>query len=228
MRPDADLRRNRSRSGRRRRRLGGSPGHGRRDPHDAGPRRARMGAPHGPDQLSSAPPRSGPPALSGLPGWAALPSAITAVSLIVAATGMYWDISIHIADGRDAGPFANPSHFLILFGLFGTFVAGFLRDRAARGQAQPGRRPARRGLVRAARRHRAARGQHLRPARLPARRLLAPDLRPGRDALGPNPSDDDRRRGPRLRRPGHPARRGQASPSATPIAPPALARRSPP
>jgi len=62
---------------------------------------------------------------TGLPAWAALPSAITAVSLIVALVGMYWDISLHIADGRDPGPFANPAHFLILFGLFGVFVSGF-------------------------------------------------------------------------------------------------------
>ena len=39
---------------------------------------------------------------------------------------MYWDISLHIDDGRDAGPLANPAHYLILFGLFGIFAAGFL------------------------------------------------------------------------------------------------------
>ena len=63
--------------------------------------------------------------ITGLPPWAALPSLITAGSLIVALVGMYWDISLHIADGRDAGPFANPAHYLILFGLFGVFVSGF-------------------------------------------------------------------------------------------------------
>ena len=41
---------------------------------------------------------------SGLPGWAALPSALSAVSLLVALLGMYWDISLHIDAGRDAGP----------------------------------------------------------------------------------------------------------------------------
>lgn len=64
--------------------------------------------------------------VSGLPGWAALPSAVSTVSLLVALTGMYWDISFHIDKGRDPGPFANPAHFLILFGLFGIFSAGFL------------------------------------------------------------------------------------------------------
>ena len=39
---------------------------------------------------------------------------------------MYWDISLHIDDGRDAGPLANPAHYFILVGLFGTFAAGFL------------------------------------------------------------------------------------------------------
>ena len=62
---------------------------------------------------------------TGMPTWVALPSLITTVSLIVALVGMYWDISLHIADGRDAGPFANPAHFLILFGLFGVFISGF-------------------------------------------------------------------------------------------------------
>lgn len=75
--------------------------------------------------------------LSGLPGWAALPSVITAVTLIVALFGMYWDISIHIADGRDPGPFANPAHFLILFGLFGIFVSGFLAIILPEGRPSP-------------------------------------------------------------------------------------------
>jgi hypothetical protein len=50
---------------------------------------------------------------------------------------MYWDISIHIADGRDAGPFANPAHFLILFGLFGIFVAGFCAIVLPEGRPSP-------------------------------------------------------------------------------------------
>ena len=38
---------------------------------------------------------------------------------------MYWDISLHIDVGRDAGPLANPAHYFILAGLFGIFTAGF-------------------------------------------------------------------------------------------------------
>jgi hypothetical protein len=63
---------------------------------------------------------------TGLPGWAALPGAISSVALLVALLGMYWDISLHIDQGRDPGPLANPAHYLILAGLFGVFMAGFL------------------------------------------------------------------------------------------------------
>ena len=64
--------------------------------------------------------------ISGLPGWAALPVGLATGSLLTAVFGMYWDISLHIDDGRDAGPLANPAHYFILFGLFGIFAAGFL------------------------------------------------------------------------------------------------------
>ena len=47
-------------------------------------------------------------------------------SLLVAVLGMYWDISLHIDNGRDAGPLANPAHYLILVGLYGTLAAGAL------------------------------------------------------------------------------------------------------
>lgn len=63
---------------------------------------------------------------SGMAAWAALPSLLAAGSLLVALLGMYWDISLHIDEGRDAGPLANPAHYLILFGLYGIFAAGFL------------------------------------------------------------------------------------------------------
>jgi hypothetical protein len=63
---------------------------------------------------------------SGLPGWAALPLAVSGVSLLAAVLGLYWDVSLHIDDGRDPGPLANPAHYLILVGLYGIFAAGFL------------------------------------------------------------------------------------------------------
>src|SRR5918999_605028 len=44
--------------------------------------------------------------VSGLPGWAALPSFMLGISLLTAVLGMYWDISLHIDNGRDDGAFA--------------------------------------------------------------------------------------------------------------------------
>ena len=69
------------------------------------------------------------------------------VSLLIALFGMYWDISLHIDDGRDPGPLANPAHYFILFGLFGIFAAGFAAIALPREQPGP-----------AAIRHRAATG----------------------------------------------------------------------
>jgi hypothetical protein len=63
---------------------------------------------------------------TGLPGWAALPSLIVTVALVTALFGMYWDISLHIDNGRDPGPLANPAHYFILVGLFGIFAAGLI------------------------------------------------------------------------------------------------------
>src|SRR5215208_495247 len=62
--------------------------------------------------------------ITKLPGWAALPGTFLAVTLLIAVFGMYWDISLHIDDGRDPGPLANPAHYFILVGLFGIFAAG--------------------------------------------------------------------------------------------------------
>jgi hypothetical protein len=64
--------------------------------------------------------------MSGLPGWAAVPTALSAVALLTALLGMYWDIALHVDQGRDEGPLANPAHYLILAGLFGVFAAGVL------------------------------------------------------------------------------------------------------
>jgi hypothetical protein len=61
-----------------------------------------------------------------LPGWAALPGTFLSVALLIAVFGMYWDISLHIDNGRDPGPLANPAHYFILAGLFGVLLAGVL------------------------------------------------------------------------------------------------------
>ena len=64
--------------------------------------------------------------LTGLPAFAAIPVAIVGVSLLVAVFGYYWDVSTHIDNGRDPGPFANPSHWFIIIGLLGIALAGVL------------------------------------------------------------------------------------------------------
>src|SRR5919198_1316025 len=64
---------------------------------------------------------------SGVTGWSALPSILLlAVSLLTAVFGMYWDISIHVDNGRDPGPLANPAHYFILAGLFGVLSSGVI------------------------------------------------------------------------------------------------------
>jgi hypothetical protein len=77
--------------------------------------------------------------VSGLPMWAALPSAVSAISLVTAMLGFYWDVSLHIDEGRDAGPLANPAHYLILGGLFGIFAAGYLAISLPREGERPGK-----------------------------------------------------------------------------------------
>ena len=62
--------------------------------------------------------------VTGLPAWCSLPAAVAGGALLLAAFGFYWDVATHIDDGRDPGPFANPSHYFIIFGLLGIFVAG--------------------------------------------------------------------------------------------------------
>src|SRR3954451_12312012 len=63
---------------------------------------------------------------TGVAGWSSLPGAMLGISLLTAVFGMYWDISLHIDNGRDPGPLANPAHYFILVGLFGVLSAGVL------------------------------------------------------------------------------------------------------
>jgi hypothetical protein len=77
--------------------------------------------------------------VSGLPIWAALPLAVTGISLIGALFGYMWDVSLHIDRGRDAGPFANPSHYFILAGLYGIVAGGYLSTVLVKPGEEPGR-----------------------------------------------------------------------------------------
>ncbi|HEX8205011.1 MAG TPA: hypothetical protein VF587_03015 [Solirubrobacteraceae bacterium] len=81
--------------------------------------------------------------IARLPAWAALPAGVAGASLGIALLGMYWDIALHIDDGRDAGPLANPAHYLILVGLFGVFAAGILAIALPKEGERPGPRPIR-------------------------------------------------------------------------------------
>ncbi|MGZ8768992.1 hypothetical protein [Aeromicrobium sp.] len=74
----------------------------------------------------------------GTPGWVAIPVAFVATSLVVALVGFLWDVSLHAGRGRDAGPLANPAHYLILYGLFALFIAGMSAVVYPRDGEKPG------------------------------------------------------------------------------------------
>lgn len=63
--------------------------------------------------------------VSGQPAWASLPCGLAIISLISSVFGLYWDVSMHIDQGRDTSVWGNPGHFFILGGLYGIFAAGF-------------------------------------------------------------------------------------------------------
>lgn len=58
------------------------------------------------------------------PGWVGLPLLMFLLTIVTALIGFIWDVSLHIGNGRDEGPLANPAHYFILAGLFFLFTAG--------------------------------------------------------------------------------------------------------
>ena len=72
------------------------------------------------------------------PPWVALPIAMFIATLICALFGFIWDVSLHIGNGRDPGPLANPAHYFILVGPIHVVRRRHARDRAAVRQARPG------------------------------------------------------------------------------------------
>jgi hypothetical protein len=60
------------------------------------------------------------------PRWVALQVFLFTSTIICALFGFIWDVSLHIGNGRDAGPLANPAHYFILIGLFLLFIAGMM------------------------------------------------------------------------------------------------------
>ncbi len=64
--------------------------------------------------------------VDGSPRWFALPLAVSVAGALSGAVGLYWDVSFHIALGRDEGPLANPAHYFIFIGLIAIFAGGAL------------------------------------------------------------------------------------------------------
>jgi hypothetical protein len=62
----------------------------------------------------------------GSPRWFPAPMLVQVAGALSGAVGLYWDVSFHISQGRDAGPLANPAHYLIFFGLIAMFIGGAL------------------------------------------------------------------------------------------------------
>jgi hypothetical protein len=63
---------------------------------------------------------------TAMPAWTVVPSTVSAVSLLTAGFGFYWDVAVHIDNGRDQNPFGTPAHWPIVLGLCGLVVAGIL------------------------------------------------------------------------------------------------------
>src|SRR4051812_38817510 len=75
---------------------------------------------------------------TGLPGRCIIPVLVASLSLTVALLGMYWDIGLHIDQGRDTNPITLP-HMLIVTGLQGIVIAALIHafmpgPRAPRGE----------------------------------------------------------------------------------------------
>jgi len=71
--------------------------------------------------------------VDGLPRWVGLPMYLAILSLLSAGFGVWWDVPIHMQNGRDEGPLANPSHYPIFLGILGFLHAGILSIGLARG-----------------------------------------------------------------------------------------------
>lgn len=70
----------------------------------------------------------------GMPRWVSLPSYLTIVSLLTAGFGVWWDVALHMQNGRDEGPLANPSHYPIFLAILGFFSAGVISIGLAKGE----------------------------------------------------------------------------------------------
>ncbi len=81
--------------------------------------------------------------LLGGPSWAMLPIVVASAAMATTYAGYMWDASIHIDNGRDTGPFGNPSHIPMMIGLYGILVSGLLAVLLPRHGERPGPVPVR-------------------------------------------------------------------------------------
>lgn len=61
-----------------------------------------------------------------VPGWAAAPSLGTIVAAVITFMAAIWDISVHIDEGRDSGPFGTAAHYPLLIGLICVYLVGII------------------------------------------------------------------------------------------------------
>jgi hypothetical protein len=75
--------------------------------------------------------------MTGIAGWAMAGILTGLLFLLVAAIGLYWDVSWHVDFGRDIGTLFTPPHVTILFGLGGLIFASFISIAFATAQEAP-------------------------------------------------------------------------------------------
>ena len=75
--------------------------------------------------------------LTGIAGWAMAGILTGLLFLLVAAIGLYWDVSWHVDFGRDIGTLFTPPHVTILFGLGGLIFASVISIAFATAQEAP-------------------------------------------------------------------------------------------
>lgn len=74
---------------------------------------------------------------TGLPAWSVLPMAVAVGGFVLAGVGFVWDVSLHIGQGRDTGPFGTPAHYLILAGIYGFVAAAWFAVAMPVGERRP-------------------------------------------------------------------------------------------
>jgi hypothetical protein len=75
--------------------------------------------------------------LTGIAGWAMAGALTGLMFLLIAAIGLYWDVSWHVDFGRDIGTLFTPPHVTILFGLGGLIFASVISISFATAQEAP-------------------------------------------------------------------------------------------